>query len=69
MAHWLKVEPKQSTLFFNMQVSLLIFEEDVKHAKFLSLGATMKLITVWHPFWELASLLGNYNVPCLTTVW
>ena len=28
MAHWLKVEPKQSTLFFNMQMSLSIFEED-----------------------------------------
>ena len=31
MAHWLKVEPKQSTLFFNTQISFLTLEED-EHA-------------------------------------
>ena len=30
MAHWLKVEPKQSTLFFKTQMSFSI-EEDVVH--------------------------------------
>ena len=32
MAHWLKVEPKQSTLFFNKQISFSTIEEELKHA-------------------------------------
>ena len=32
MTHWLKVEPKQSTLFFNTQISFLILEYKVEHA-------------------------------------
>jgi len=32
MAHWLKVEPKQSTLFFNIQISFLILEDKVEYA-------------------------------------
>jgi len=32
MAHWLKVEPKQSTLFFNIHISFSIIEEEVEHA-------------------------------------
>ena len=32
MAHWLKVEPKQSTLFFNTHISFLILEDKVEHA-------------------------------------
>ena len=32
MTHWLKVEPKQSTLFFKAHISFLIFEEEVEHA-------------------------------------
>ena len=31
MAHWLKVEPKQSTLFLSIQISFSIIEE-VVHA-------------------------------------
>jgi len=29
--HWLKVEPKQSTLFFNKNISFSIIEEEVVH--------------------------------------
>ena len=29
MAHWLKVEPKQSTLFFKIFISFAITEEEV----------------------------------------
>ena len=32
MAHWLKVEPKQLTLFFKMDISFSIMEEEVVHA-------------------------------------
>ena len=32
MAHWLKMEPKQSTLFFKTHISFLIIEEKVEHA-------------------------------------
>ena len=31
IAHWLKVEPKQSTLFFNIHILLSTFKEDVEH--------------------------------------
>ena len=36
MAHWPRVEPKQSTFFFKTHISFLI-EEDVEHAKCLSM--------------------------------
>ena len=32
MAHWLKVEPKQSTLFFKTHISFATIEEEVEHA-------------------------------------
>ena len=32
MAQWLKVEPKQSTFFFNKFISFLILEDKVEHA-------------------------------------
>ena len=32
MAHWLKVEPKQSIFFFNKFISFSIIEDKVEHA-------------------------------------
>ena len=32
IVHWLKVEPKQSTLFFSIVISFSIIEEEVEHA-------------------------------------
>ena len=37
MAHWLKVEPKQSTLFFKTQISFSILEEDEEQVTCLSI--------------------------------
>ena len=52
MTHWLKVEPKQSTLFFKIHISFSI-EEDVEQAtKFLSLGDVS--IEAWQE-WEAKS--------------
>jgi len=45
MAHWLKVEPKQSTLFFNKQISFLIIEEEVEHAMGMLEGEAILEIT------------------------
>ena len=41
MAHYLKVEPKQSTLFFNKQISLSILEEEVHAIGELECEATL----------------------------
>ena len=32
MEHWLKIETKQSTLFFKAHMSFSIIEEEVEHA-------------------------------------
>ena len=53
MAHWPRVEPKQSTFFFKTCILFLI-EEDVEHAKCLSMEdeaidtwQTLSLIHIW----------------------
>ena len=42
MAHWLKVEPKQSIFFFSIDISLLI-KEDVEH----EIGELWEGILAW----------------------
>ena len=46
MAHWLKVEPKQSTLFFKTIISFSIVEDKVEHA--IGVQEIEEATLAWH---------------------